>query len=287
VATRRKGVLAAAGVALLALAVAGLLAWPRAPRELPTTGIVVFESGAPCEYARVTWRQANGPETGSAQRGRGGNGRFWAGYTPVGRVLLRAQIPGGVSSPEVAVQAGERNVRIVVPDGAVLALRFQPWGPEYDGPAYVRAADGNEASWWITARVDGSGRARILGLRPGIPHEVFVQSGEPCRATWSKGLIAGADEAAVRLVAAKPITGRLVFPGRAEFSSARIVVGGDDWIAVHGEVLGDRFTIPCVPPGVWRVVASVTVSEDEDWEGTADAEAGAEDVEIRLVRSKD
>jgi hypothetical protein len=273
-------------IVALPLAVVGwLLLGHRVPREVPTTGIVVFESGAPCEHARVTWRHANGAAAGSAGRGRGGGGRFWAGTTPEGTVFLRAQIPGGVSSPEVAVQAGERNVRIVVPDGAALALRFEPWSAEVGEYAEVRASDarGGDLRASVLVPVTDDGRSRLPGLRPGAAYDVFFQSLGTCRGAWARGLVPGPDERVVRLVEAKPIRGRLVLPsGRVD--PAVSLEGG---LGEGGAISNGRFTIPCVPPGTWRIVAWTYADHETYWEGTAEVRAGAEDVEIHLVRAKE
>jgi hypothetical protein len=250
-------------------------------------GVVRDRAGAPVPGIGVSYRTPADPENMWRGTSTGEDGRFEITGLPEGTVDLWPTVPSPFPSgqrPEDAVvhtDTAAAEPVLTVDAGVALLVRVEGWEA---GPASPLATlrverGGRQAS--LHGHVGPLGRVRFLGLAPGDRCTLWIGDREGGWYVLAEGLAPRPGEAVVRMQTGGTITGRVTLPDGSAASAAYVRVHVLDAFGPGtGADAAGRFRLPGVPPGRWRVGASIS-KDGQRYEGTTEASPGDE-VEVRL-----
>jgi protocatechuate 3,4-dioxygenase beta subunit len=242
----------------------------RLGREATITGQVVDSEGRPRPEAYVYARFANGA---GAIVQKDPQGRFKLTDVPAGEVTFTARIDGRVLGTDteakpVTVQAGAKNVRIVIEQPPSITIQFEDWPKGEFQMVELRSEKDNWRG--VKGSVDKTGRLHVVGVNPAHTWQIWVALPDG-RYAWLKGLAPSRETKRARLVRGGEIRGRVHAPQGAE----DIEVGIAHRSVWSRAIVDDRgeFVLRGVPPGRWKIVASASVGKKK-FEAETEAEPG-------------
>ena len=256
------------------LATASILRWQVADTTVSLgssfslSGVVIDSKGEPRPHAHVYATFSNGA---GRLLGRDATGRFQLNGIPEGAVVITASIRGwreGSEAVPITVNAGDRDVKVIIDRPPSIFVQIREWPA---GTKFVRARLRPESNGWGAHNpyVSTDGRIEVVGPEAGQSWTLFVGGLEDGRYALVNGIKTSTDVHEIDLKPGGEIRGVVQFPAGETMCVVSIV---DRFVFVSAIAkAGEQFVIKGVPPGKWKVEASLDDKSDRDAKTTAQA----------------
>jgi len=256
------------------LATASILRWQVADTTVSLgssfslSGVVIDSKGEPRPHAHVYATFSNGA---GRLLGRDATGRFQLNGIPEGAVVITASIRGWREESEavpITVNAGDRDVKVIIDRPPSIFVQIREWPA---GAKFVRARLRPESKNYAAhnPHVSRDGRIEVIGPEAGESWTLFVGGLKDGRYALVNGIKTSTDVHEIDLKPGGEIRGVVQFPAGETMCVVSIV----DRVVFASAIAkaGEEFVIKGVPPGKWKVEASLDDKSDRNAKTTAQA----------------
>ena len=220
-------------------------------------------------------------------------GRFEAGSLPMGPLRLQADVPGLLRDPwgeqpervrHLDTQAGNTAIAWKITLGEKLELTIADQNAVESWRSLQIAEEGAKRRFSQHLPVGEQYKVVVFGLKRGAKYTVSLYGLDGGRYIRQTGLTIG-DRVALEVVEGLELSGRVELPDGVTFRHVGVSLrdeSGND-LGIGAMVHDGKFRFEGVPAGRYTVRVWAQ-SEDGSWQGTAEGDAGASDVTVRIEK---